>query len=903
MSEKNNILEAWIMIEHLSEGDINIDDTSLVKFDNITSKNYYSEFMKKLNEKNLKSKEKSGFVLYFYAFDFKDVITFLRNTYKLKEVEQDIKLGKKFSFALYFDKNMNLINESTFVTASFYILEEKKIPCEDDLQNFECELRKKYEKCFVYPENKSIEEHFNETISLILEEKHEVKGQCYMKALSDIESDTTNLHSFFIHDLKKAKKISSRNLDAYIKNDIKHVNLDRRYNSEVFSEILQPKNYPVARFPSNTKYSLSLMQQVAVNLATGYDSENMRSVNGPPGTGKTTLLKDVFAELVTQQAYEMANSSHRFNKGTGVKNYCNNESIGAVPEKIADKGIIVASSNNGAIQNIVNELPLTDKIDDNLSDAIFKADYFTTIANSIFKSKDGNNDKKVASEHAIEENNNVWGLFSLEGGKKENMNCIIKAVKSVSDYLSEKYESNPQIYQEFLEAYRKVCNYRKNIQNIADEIKEYDKLVEKEEEIKDKKFTFFTAKKIRKDIEQKKGKIESSGVDRLDLSQDYKKLQLSNPWFNETYRKLQSQLFITALKVRKQYLYENVANIKAACNIWTKQHAYIGHKEVIKDAWNWINLVIPVIGTTFASFGRMFKYMDEESLGHLFVDEAGQALPQAGVGSIFRSKHVMVVGDPAQIKPVLTLDCYVLKTLANYYAVSEHYLSEDASMQTLVDASSKYGFYKDETLEKWIGIPLWVHRRCQNPMFCISNRISYNGNMVQANEEEKGLAIWHDIDGIASDKYVESQGKALYNLIRDKVKENPDILEKNKKDIIYVISPFKNVAKQLAKKLDDDDLKFTRYDKNGKPTNVGTVHTFQGKEAPIVFLVLGADNNSSGAAKWAMGTQNPNIMNVAVTRAKKEFHIIGDKELYKRLDSDVINKTLEILENYQSEAK
>lgn len=51
------------------------------------------------------------------------------------------------------------------------------------------------------------------------------------------------------------------------------------------------------------------MQQVAVNLSIGFDNNQIRSVNGPPGTGKTTLLKDIFAELIVEQSYEIAKNS------------------------------------------------------------------------------------------------------------------------------------------------------------------------------------------------------------------------------------------------------------------------------------------------------------------------------------------------------------------------------------------------------------------------------------------------------------------------------------------------------------------------------------------------------------------------------------------------------------------
>ena len=40
-------------------------------------------------------------------------------------------------------------------------------------------------------------------------------------------------------------------------------------------------------------------------------------------------------------------------------------------------------------------------------------------------------------------------------------------------------------------------------------------------------------------------------------------------------------------------------------------------------------------------------------------------------------------------------------------------------------------------------------------------------------------------------------------------------------------------------------------------------------------------------------------MNVAATRAKNEFYIIGDKKLYLSLHSDVINGAYQIIEKYK----
>ena len=384
----------------------------------------------------------------------------------------------------------------------------------------------------------------------------------------------------------------------------------------------------------------------------------------------------------------------------------------------------------------------------------------------------------------------------------------------------------------------------------------------------------------------------------LDFEKDYDSLQMSNPWFDKNYRIEQSKLFVLALQVRKEFLYENRKNLNAAINIWKHQKNSVEkNKKLINIAWNWINLCIPVISSTFASFSRMLKNIDENVLGHTFVDEARQALPQAAVGAVFRSKNIMVVGDPFQIKPVLTLDEGILALLSKIYNVSEIYLSDSACVQTLVDAVSKYGFYtsKDMDENSWIGIPLWVHRRCQYPMFTISNAISYNNLMVQG-KEGYGKTGWYDISGKAANKYVEEQGDFLLKKIKSMIEKDPKIIDKNESDTVYIISPFKNVAYKLGIKL--NEIGFTRKEK-GKVTNIGTIHTFQGKEAPIVFMVLGADTNSKGAATWAVNEAN--MMNVAATRAKKEFYIIGDRKLYSGLGCEVITKVNNVIREYGNE--
>lgn len=557
------------------------------------------------------------------------------------------------------------------------------------------------------------------------------------------------------------------------------------------------------------------------------------------------------------------------------------------------------------------EYELLNKKSDFIKNVKIRENELSSFANEINVQLEELSSNKNQLSQKVDELNKASSNISEDKKMIENSIDVLKLQKPGFFQFSRKKSYDEQM-RKYSDELLKILDKERSTKSMLDDFVEELKVVESQisygnKLIKDKNSEIVQAtqkddyeiKKLEAKIRDLKDVSVNTDVNVLDFSLSYDDLQMSNPWFDEDYRRIQSELFISALKVRKQFLYENIKNIEAATRIWDKQQTYLDKNIVIQQAWNWINMVVPVISSTFASMGRMFSNIQANSLGHLFIDEAGQALPQASVGAIFRCKHVMAVGDPAQIKPVLTLDSYILSLLGQNYGVGEAYLSEDASTQTLIDSVSQYGFYKDlNNPEDWIGIPLWVHRRCKYPMFNISNEISYGGNMVQGNKSD-GKAQWYDVGGSADNKYVKEQGDLLVQKIRELSEHNEDILDKSKKDQVYVISPFKNVAYNLSRKL-KADLDFTRYDSKFSPTNVGTVHTFQGKEAPIVFLVLGADEKSKGAANWAMGSENPNIMNVSATRAKKEFYIIGDKKLYSNLGSDVIDKTINEIRKFNS---
>ena len=141
MIEKDKILESWIMVEHLSEGDINLNNKAILTLNDLQEQDFYSLFLHEIEKKKWKQRQKGGVVVYFDVFTFQEVVDILCAEYGLEPTDEDIRFGDKFSFALYFDKNLNFLEDMTFFTESAYIRNFKKVPYESEFRIFERNFR------------------------------------------------------------------------------------------------------------------------------------------------------------------------------------------------------------------------------------------------------------------------------------------------------------------------------------------------------------------------------------------------------------------------------------------------------------------------------------------------------------------------------------------------------------------------------------------------------------------------------------------------------------------------------------------------------------------------------------------------------------------------------------------
>lgn len=377
-------------------------------------------------------------------------------------------------------------------------------------------------------------------------------------------------------------------------------------------------------------------------------------------------------------------------------------------------------------------------------------------------------------------------------------------------------------------------------------------------------------------------------VDADFFAQPHSERHLATPWLDEATQRLRDEAFVAAIALQRAFIDAAAKplrhNIGALMTVFSSGTLSTPEKQrLVPDLWSSFFLVVPVVSTTFAAVDRMLGALPAESLGWLFVDEAGQALPQAAIGALMRTRRAVVVGDPMQVEPVVTLPESLTRLICRRFGVApERFNSPEASAQTLADAATPYfAEFEGRHGSRTVGVPLLVHRRCSDPMFSIANHVAYERLMVQAKKTQDsairrvlGDSAWINVEREATDKWCEQEGAVVLQFLRR-------LAAQHVKPDLYIITPFVVVAENMRRLIVESGV-LSGWDVepwSWARERVGTVHTVQGREAEAVFFVLGAPlAHQAGARGWAGA--RPNLLNVAVTRAKEALYVIGNRRLW-----------------------
>ncbi len=392
--------------------------------------------------------------------------------------------------------------------------------------------------------------------------------------------------------------------------------------------------------------------------------------------------------------------------------------------------------------------------------------------------------------------------------------------------------------------------------------------------------------KLKATEEQARNRMGDRVVDERFFEREHEAIHLTAPWLPDEVHRLREDLFAAALTVHKTFIDASANRLQH--NLGLLMSGMVAgafqspaHRGLLPELWSSLFMVVPTVSTTFASVRTMFGDLPPESIGWLLVDEAGQAVPQAAVGAIMRAKRSIVVGDPLQIPPVVSLPEKLNAEICKFFGIDQvEWSAPAASTQTLADQASRFkSTFVMDVGDREVGLPLLVHRRCQNPMFDVSNSIAYAGQMVHAVGPKRpgsigsalGRSHWVDINGDAETKWCPDEGEAVVRMLKELAASgitNPDV---------FIITPFKIVEQNMRRRLDSETdllrafgVKLDEWCRD----RVGTIHTFQGREADTVILLLGAPKASQQRARqWAASP--PNIINVAVSRAKQNLYVVG----------------------------
>ena len=254
-----------------------------------------------------------------------------------------------------------------------------------------------------------------------------------------------------------------------------------------------------------------------------------------------------------------------------------------------------------------------------------------------------------------------------------------------------------------------------------------------------------------------------------------------------------------------------------------------------KDPYGFLREYPVLLSTTFSSRSCFKDIMYD----YVIVDEASQVDLTCGVLAMSCAKNIVIVGDLKQLPNVVTpKDRMILSKLSQDNDIPDKYRCEE---QSLLSSACEVFADAPRTL-------LREHYRCHPKIINFCNKKFYNDQLIimTADNGENDVLKAHitAAGNHARGRYNQRQIDEIKQVILPELASND----------VGIIAPYNAQTNALTNALSDQ-------------IPIYTVHKFQGRENDDIIIST-VDNEISEF------TDDPNMLNVAVSRAKKRLRIV-----------------------------
>ncbi len=339
---------------------------------------------------------------------------------------------------------------------------------------------------------------------------------------------------------------------------------------------------------------------------------------------------------------------------------------------------------------------------------------------------------------------------------------------------------------------------------------------------------------------------------------------------------LSCQDLVTSIYLRKIVDSKNKTGLVNAFlnKVTNRRH---GDEEIDETSFDNALQVLKIWSSTLKSLRGTFP-LKAGIFDYVIFDEASQIDLPSAAPALYRAKRAIIVGDPMQLTHIAGITREIDSKLAKMCGLKE--------MKEVYPARVRYcdvSLYRAaENSLQHPPILLTNHYRSEDQIISLCNQVFYGGRLkilstLDYQKFPKSLPLglqWVDVKG---EVYRHPAGSRINQLEIDEISR---VFQKILKEVsgtnlsIGVVTPYSRQRHALHEKITSqvpEDI-LEKHD-----VKILTAHQFQGSEKDIVIFSLVVSSKGNGNSdKWY--NIYPQILNVALSRARYLLYIVGDKD-------------------------